>query len=82
MEKKIKLTASNTGTGQTITFKLGNKILGHTIEEKGRFVNYGRNFSFSNSATLQQAIDIMKTWICNCLNPFGNDTITFIDNTI
>jgi len=82
MEKIIKMVPGYYGTDKAILFKMGNKVLGFTSEENGRYINYGHNFSFSNSDTLDRAIDIMKTWIINCINPLGNYTISFIDKSI
>ena len=78
MEITVKITNGKKDGEFAVLFKNGRKLLGRTQRGRdGMWYNYQKGFSFSASKTLDRAVDIMKEYITNVLDPFGTRTIKF-----
>lgn len=62
-----------------VLYKQGRKLLGWTKRwnSDGLWHNHKIGYSFSASETLARAVDIMKEYLCQTLDMFGNKKINF-----
>ena len=74
----VKITNGKKYGEFAVLFKNGRKLLGWTQRWRdGMWHNCQQGFSFSASETIDRAVDIMKEYITNVLDPFGTMTIKF-----
>lgn len=80
-EKRVRIVAGTFDGCDAILFKIVNKIYGRIKIDNGQYIGFNASgrFSFYQYDNRTEAVEAMKKYITETLNPFGGVFVSFVD---